>query len=306
MNFNLFQNSLRFSAMSTDVLIKTRSSKKNIETAMNSIVEIETKLNAYSNSSELSLINEKAHIENIVVSDITKDVLNLSIDAAKITDGLFDPTIGILTQKTYGFGTKSMQIPSTDKLKNAKKKVNYKNIEINENSVSLKEDGMALDFGAIAKGYAAQYAIETLKKLGAPSALVSVGGEIVCYGKSFKIAISHPRRKSHLAIITTQKEQTTISTSGDYERYITDYNTHHILNPKSAVQNNDYASLTLISTIHNAGTLDAFTTAMFNMQSKELKEFAQSENLGVLMFTKDEEISISSSFMKNSKGIFII
>jgi len=305
MNFNLFQNSLRFSAMSTDVLIKAKTSKQNINVAMELIIEIETKLNAYSSSSELSLINKKASIENISISDITKDVLNFSIDAAKITDGLFDPTIGILTQKTYGFGTKNMQIPSTEKLKNAKKKVNYKNIELNDNSIYLKDDEMALDFGAIAKGYAAQYAIEILKKLGAASALVSVGGEIVCYGQNFKIAISHPRKKSHLAIITTQKEQTTISTSGDYERYITDFETHHILNPKSAVQNNDYASLTLISTTHNAATLDAFTTAMFNMQSKQLKEFALSQNLGVLMFTKDEEISISPIFMKNSKGLFI-
>jgi len=306
MNFNLFQNSLSFNAMSTDVLIKARTSKKNIHLAMDSIIEIETKLNAYSSSSELSLINEKASIENINASDITKDVLNLSIDVAKITDGLFDPTIGILTQKTYGFGTKNMQIPSIEKLNNAKKKVNYKNIELKGNSVSLKKAGMALDFGAIAKGYAAQYATEVLKKLGAPSALVSVGGEIVCYGQNFKIAISHPRKKSHLAIITTQKEQTTISTSGDYERYITDFETHHILNPKSAVQNNDYASLTLISTTHNAGTLDAFTTAMYNMKSEQLKEFARSQKLGVLMFTKDEEISISPLFRENSKGLFIL
>jgi len=305
MSFNFFQNSIRFSAMSTDVLIKAKTSKQNINTAMNTILEVETKLNAYSKNSEISLINSNASIKHVNISDITKKVLQTSIEVAEITNGLFDPTIGALTQKTYGFGTKSMNIPPLQKIKYAQKKVNYKNIELNANSAYLKEKNMALDLGAIGKGYAAQLAIETLKKLGASSALVSVGGEIVCYGQNFKIAVSHPREKKHLCIITTKKEQTSISTSGDYERYITDYDTHHILNPKTATQNNDYASLTLISTTKDASTLDAFTTAMFNMKDRELKEFANSNNLGVLTFTKGEDIEISSSFIQNTKGLFM-
>jgi len=257
-------NEIRDKVMSTEILVKAKIDKKILNECIEIAKDFEEKLSAYKPNSYISRINQMAGKEPVSCPELVINVIKEAIDVAKITNGKFDPTIGVLTQRTYGFGTGKEKIPSKEEIESVKKLVDYRNVEIFGNSVFLKKEGMALDLGGIGKGYASQLIAEYLQKRGADCGLVSIGGEICCYGRNWNIAIQHPRQSKPLAIITTKKEEITISTSGDYERYIKSYDNHHILNASNGRQSNYYTSLTLIKEGFHGGWLDAHATATFN------------------------------------------
>jgi thiamine biosynthesis lipoprotein len=139
---------------------------------------------------------------------------------------------------------------------------------VDESGVFLKERGMILDLGGIAKGFAVSQMMQHLQKKGATKALINLGGEILCIGKKYTIGIAHPRENRLLTTITTSKEMTSISTSGDYERYIGDISHHHILDSRSGESNHTCASLTLMTKGDRICELDALATALFNTTPK--------------------------------------
>ncbi|RMD46906.1 MAG: FAD:protein FMN transferase, partial [Aquificota bacterium] len=260
-------NEIRDKVMSTEILIKAKTSKKVLDECLEIARDFEEKLSAYKPNSYVSKINQMAGKEPVSCPQIVVDVIKEAIEVATITNGRFDPTIGVLTQKTYGFGTGKEKIPSKEEIEKKKKLINYKDVEIFGSSVYLKKEGMALDLGGIGKGFASQLIAEYLKRKGADCGLVSIGGEICCYGRNWNIAIRHPRKNKFLAIITTKNTDTTISTSGDYERYINSYENHHIIDSKTGKQNLYYSSLTLVLDKLEGGKLDAYTTALFNTRN---------------------------------------
>jgi len=77
--------------------------------------------------------------------------------------------------------------------------------------------------------------IAFLRQKGVKKALVSLGGEVYGYGKVWKVAVAHPRHKTIAGLIRTIETGMSVTTSGDYERYITDYEHHHILSSDLAL-----------------------------------------------------------------------
>ena len=115
--------------------------------------------------------------------------------------------------------------------------VNYKNIILDERNqtVEFKKKSMALDLGAIAKGYALDRAIKVLQGRGVKEALINVGGDVRVMGERvWKIGLQHPRKEKEVLAVIRLKDQA-IATSGDYQRYFIEEGKryHHIINPKT-------------------------------------------------------------------------
>ena len=149
---------------------------------------------------------------------------------------------------------------------------------------------MRLDFGGIGKGYIAQKLVGTLKQRGASKALVNVGGEICTFGKEYNVAILDPFTKENIAIIKTSKNELSISTSGDYERYIGSKEYHHILDHKSATQNHFYSSITIIKDGICGTLLDCIATMAFNAPQEELKGLAKKYDVAIIAIVEEGEL----------------
>jgi thiamine biosynthesis lipoprotein len=128
--------------------------------------------------------------------------------------------------------------------------------------------GISWDFGAIAKGYVVDHALDLLAQAGFRDAVVDAGGNLAVRGRKgdqpWHIAIRHPRAENSQPFLATlDAEDEAVNTHGDYERHI-DYQGHrygHILNPTTGYP---AASLISVTVVNADGTLaDAEGAALF-------------------------------------------
>jgi thiamine biosynthesis lipoprotein len=159
----------------------TSSDGKAVESAaaaFKRINELNNIFSDYSADSEASKLAANAGKKISVSTDLWY-LIKLSKKISKQTNGAFDVTVGPLT-KLWRHAIRQQQFPDSNQIAQAKALVNYRWIKLYPGSrqVKLKKQGMKLDFGAIAKGYAIDQAYGILKKLGITRALVDGGGDL--------------------------------------------------------------------------------------------------------------------------------
>ncbi|WP_207562258.1 FAD:protein FMN transferase [Sulfurimonas aquatica] len=288
--------------MSTELLIESKVSKKVLFECLELAREFEAKYSAYKIDSLLSKINANSGKTPINATKEELEIFQKALDMAVLSDGAFDPTIGSITQGSYGFGTSEEKIPSQKELNSKKELVNYKNIQLTNESIYLTKKGMRLDLGGIGKGYVADKIIEHLKLKGATKGLVSVGGEVCSFGKKYNIAIKNPFNDSNIALIKSSNSELSISTSGDYERYIDSKEHHHILDSKTQLSNHHYSSLTIVQNGRDTTTLDALATVAFNSKPSELKVLAKKFKVAFFALTPQKDIIIENFINLDIEG----
>lgn len=302
---SFFENGLKAKVMSTELIIEANVSKRILFEALALAKEFESKYSAYKEDSLLCKINRFSGEKSVSCSKEELDIFIKALEIAKLSNGLFDPTIGVLTQGLYGFGTKEAKIPTAKELQKSKSLVNFKDVEISNNEIFLKQKGMRLDLGGIGKGYMADKIILFLKSKGATKALVSVGGEIVTFGKNYAIAVKNPFKNGNTGIIKSSKSELSISTSGDYERYIDSRDNHHILDNSTAKQKHFYSSITIIKDGVDATLLDGVATIAFNSKMSELKDISKQFGVAIIAISRDKEIYFESFSNLNIKNFEI-
>ncbi len=263
------------------------SAEKAIDAAFSEIEKLEKLSNFFSSGSEVSRINRNAGISVVKVSPDISDVLEKALLVSEKTGGAFDVTMGpVIT--LYDFYKKIK--PEQGTIKKNLSLVNYRKLIIDRNKYTayLKKKGMLIDLGGISKGYAADKAVETLKRNGISSGLVSVAGDIKAFGlkpdkRPWKIGIRNPRippdpplsplakgglrgvkgRVPDDIMATIELKDMAISTSGDYERcFILDGKRyHHLLSPKTGYPAEECRSVSIIT--KEGVFTDAFATGVF-------------------------------------------
>jgi thiamine biosynthesis lipoprotein len=253
----------------TVVAESSDTAEKAIEIAFAQIGRFGDLINFYSDNSELAEINRNAGVHSVKVSPQTLDVIGKAVSASEKSGGAFDPTIGPIV-KLWDFLNKKK--PTESEIVKALPLVNYKDILIDraDSTIFLKRKGMMIDLGGIAKGYAVDLAVESLKKEGILSGLVSIAGDIRTFGmkpdkRPWIIGIKNPRQtgeKDEL-VAKIRLSEKAISTSGDYERYFIseDMRYHHLLDPKTGMPTSGCRSVSIVT--DRAVDTDAFSTAIF-------------------------------------------
>jgi len=286
-----FEKALEAKVMSTHIIIRANVSKNVLFEAYKIATDFENRYSAYKKESHLSKINMTAAKTKVTCSDEDIKIFQRCLEASQKSDGEFDISIGALSHGAYHFGFTNQKIPTNEELEKQKKLVNFKDIRLEETTIHFAKQGMRLDLGGIGKGYVAKLIAKFLQTSGATKALIDVGGEIVCFGKNYTIAIKDPFAEGNLAYITTSKEPISISTSGDYERFIDSRENNHILNKKSARSSNLYSSMTLLQNGFEIDILDAYATAMFNKDTEYVKNFAKKEKFAAITIDKDSNMT---------------
>ncbi|MBK7872828.1 MAG: FAD:protein FMN transferase [Saprospiraceae bacterium] len=226
-------------------------------------------LSDYLPNSELNELCRKAGTaEWTMVSEHLLNVLILSQEAYDISNGAFDPSVGRLVQLWRGV-RKSKIFPDEQMLLEALQTKGFKlkhDIEINKNQVRLNKKGVQLDFGGIAKGYAAQCGLDLLKKRGITAVLIDSGGDLVLgdapqNSKGWKIGINRPDDANETLPYFLEIANCSVATSGNlYQSVEIEGKTYsHILNPKTGIGMTHQRNVTVIAS--DGATADWLATA---------------------------------------------
>jgi thiamine biosynthesis lipoprotein len=221
-------------------------------------------------------INEQAGIAPVKVRADLLDVLERALHYAALSDGAFDPTVGPLVQ-LWGIGTDHQRIPDDEEIARARELVNWRYVVIDRDAGTafLWREGMALDLGAIAKGYAGDEAAHIAREAKAKRAIFDLGGNIVALGwreqkgkepQPWRIGIQNPLdgRGAYLGVVTVH--DASVVTSGVYERYFESGGKryHHILSTANGYPvENGLLSVTIVTA--SSTDADALSTAVFTL-----------------------------------------
>jgi thiamine biosynthesis lipoprotein len=269
-----------------------------IDDAFSKMRYLEGLMSDYDQKSELSQVNRYAGKKPVDISDELKQVLEISIEVARETEGAFDPTIGALTIGFYGFGRDDSTLRKFTNLNEVKKLVDYRLLSLHDNEAFLEKEGMMLDLGGIGKGFAVDKAVDLLKKGGIKKGSVSISGDLRVFGNDQIIYVKHPRREGFIASFTNGGKDLSISTSGDYERKVKlgGKSYHHILVPEVGSSGTDFQSITLVME-GNSVLTDAYSTALFAMGRKRAINFLENHSMvGAFIVFSDGGIFYNETF----------
>jgi len=263
--------------------------------------EIENLMSPHISESDVDRINKASGKNPVKVHPDVFYIVEQALRYAELSEGAFDPAVGPLTS-LWGIGFDNQQVPSQEEIDRVLPLINWKDIELDyENStVFLKRPGMALDLGAIAKGYAADEVSAIIKKAGIPRAIIDLGGNILLVGEKkdktpWKVGIQDPAESRGSYIGTVQVKDDSVVTSGVYERFFTSGGTtyHHLFSPQNGYPaRNDLLSVTIITGVSAAA--DALSTAVFVMGYEKGRALAESmDGVEAIFVFQDQSIRLT-------------
>ena len=228
--------------------------------------EVNRLMNPWDPASEISRVNREGSRTPVAVSPPLFEVIERSLHYSRLSDGAFDISFASAGQHyDYRTGT----APDGNVLEDAVARIDYRSIRLDAaaGTIGFDREGMKIDLGGIAKGYAVDRSIAALLELGILSAVVSAGGDSRILGnlgdRPRTIGIRHPRREGEFAVMIPL-EDTAISTSGDYERFFIDdagRRVHHILDPGTGESSGAVQSASVLAP--RAIDSDALSTTAF-------------------------------------------
>ena len=212
---------------------------------------IDALMSTYKPESELSRMNASAAAAPFVVSPELFDLIATSIEYSRLSKGAFDVTYASVG---YLYDYRAHQRPDDAAIAAALPSVDYRQLKLDraKHSIAFGRQGMRVDLGGIAKGYAVDRGIEILKKAGFDRAMVNAGGDTRLmgdrFGKPWMVGIRHPDDKERV-VLRLPLTDAAFSTSGDYERFFDEGGVryHHIIDPRTGKSPHAIRSATIIS-----------------------------------------------------------
>ena len=240
------------------------------------VAELEAVFNRFNKGSELSRLNRQAAAAPFVVSDDMQRVLSLSRRWYQVSGGVFDPSVVPLIDLWNRAGESGMQ-PTADEVNAARSLVGLDHVSlVSGDRILFSTEGMGLDFGAIAKGWIVDAAVDLLKQRGVKKGLVEAGGDACAFGGgTFRFGIQDPTAKDRL-IGTVEVGKDAVVTSGHYERFmvIGGKRYSHIIDPSTGrPADNGLVSATVVG--GSAADADALATVLMVLGLEEGMELVR-------------------------------
>lgn len=216
------------------------------------VARIEAKYSRYRADSVIGRINTAAGGAPVTIDQETAALLAYADTLYTSSDGLFDPTSGIL-RRAWNF--KQARLPDASELAPLLPLINWPGVERSPGQIRLPHVGMELDFGGFGKEYAADRAATLLQAQGARHGYVNLGGDLRILGpqqdgRPWQIGIADPRQ-ADATIASIPVSQGALTTSGDYERFfeLAGRRYCHILNPRSGHSVQHWRSVSVLAPV---------------------------------------------------------
>ena len=262
---------------------------------------IDRQMSRYREDSELSRVNREAANGPVEVSDSLFTVLQQALRISELSHGAFDISFGSIG---YLYDFRARQQPSDEELAEGLAKVNYRSVVLDPsaNTVRFRDEGVRLDLGGIAKGYAVDRGIDILRSFGIRYARLSAGGDLRLLGdkrgKPWIVGIRDPRSESRNAMVLPLTN-VAVSTSGDYERFFFDDNNervHHILSPATGKPAKGVQSVTILG--DDSITTDGLSTAVFVLgAAKGLEMVNRLKGIDAVIIDEQRQVHYSDGLM---------
>jgi thiamine biosynthesis lipoprotein len=222
-------------------------------------------MSTYKPESQLSQVNAHAHQRPVPVDPDIIEVIERSFDVSRMSGGAFDITYASVG---YLYDFRAHQKPTDAQIAAALPGVDYRKVQVDRDAHTVRflREGVRIDLGGIAKGYAVDRAIQHLRDLGIRHAMVNAGGDTRLLGdrrgKPWMVGIRDPRSAGRVVMRVPLADEA-ISTSGDYERYFEEDGVlyHHILVPATGRSARGVRSATVIGP--DATLTDGLSTTLF-------------------------------------------
>ena len=231
------------------------------------VVRLDRLMSTYKEDSRISEINRNAADGPVAAGDELFHLIRRSLDISVLTHGAFDITYDSVGQH-YDF--RERRRPDAQTVAEEVGRINYELVETNQidTTVRFLQQGVRINLGGIAKGYAVERGIAIARRHGVRNARVTAGGDTRLLGdrlgQPWMVGIQNPRNDDEVAI-TIPLENEAISTSGDYERFFIEDGEryHHIIVPSTGAPAGEVHSATIIGP--DAVITDALSTSVFVM-----------------------------------------
>ena len=242
-----------------------------LDDAMALCKDLEARFSRTTEGSEIYLLNHRSTAkQTFELSAETAELLSLALHYCERSDGAFDITIEPASS-LWDFTSGKAVLPDPVQLGEAVSKIDYETLLLEDQTLTFLSPETTLDLGAIAKGYIADEIKELLLDRGVKSAIINLGGNVLCIGSKpsgepFKIGLKKPFASESETFAIANIADMSVVTSGVYERYFeldgTHY--HHILNPETGYPyENNLISVTILSDSSADG--DGLSTTCFSL-----------------------------------------
>ena len=283
----------------TAVAKDLKTAGASVEAAFSRLKRVDELMSDYIADSQLSQVNRDAFDKPIPVDNDLFEVLRISGKYSRQTDGAFDITVGPVV-KLWRSTQDGGDLPTETELAEASAKVGFKKLILDEENKTVRfaVDGMRLDLGGIAKGYAIDLAIEAMQQTGAIGGLIDVGGDVRCFGppsddkESWLVGLQDPSVEGQLLLVLKLRDMA-VATSGDYQRFaeVDGKKYSHIINPQVGSTADELVSVSIVA--RTATAADALATAvsvMGRQKGLELVDSLDETEVIVVPAGKDAEL----------------
>lgn len=272
--------------------------------AQREVFRLESLLSRTRPDSEIAALNEKGIAS---LTPDTAEVLAAALRAAHLTDGAFDPTVAPVMD-AWGFGAAASfeegtyRVPAQGELDALLPLVDYEALTVTADTAAVGE-GMAVDLGGVAKGYAADKVTALCKEAGITSALFTTGSTVAAIGTkpdgtAWRVGVKDPQNAGESCCVLSLADAVT-STSGAYERHFeaNGVTYHHILDPQTGMP--AHSGLLSVTVVSPDGALtDALSTACFVLgreASLELwRERGEELSFDLLLVGEDNVVTLTA------------
>ena len=275
---------------------------ENLKPAIDSILEvIDLSMSTYRLDSAISKINQGD--TTVVVDEHFRKVFEASQQIWQESEGLFDPTVGVLVN-AWGFGKQKISeadLPTDKKIDSLRKYVGFDKVALTEkNLIKKRYTEILFDFNAIAQGYTSDVVANYLSVRGIKNYIVEIAGEMYLKGKntvedkSWTIGVENPLKPldDRDLVATIQFTNQGLATSGNYRKVWTDSNGHkyvHSINPLTGrATQSDVLSATVVAP--STMLADGYATMFMVMGLAKSKAFLEKHpDLAVLLVYSDDK-----------------
>lgn len=270
-----------------------------VNAAFDRIGEIDSKYNSKTRGSVIYNLNNSEKKEAVL--DEEGVMLFQEVGRVyKLSHGKYDITISPLLE-TWGFYSDGREnIPSREELDKALKQIDFSKVELKNNIIKINEPIKEIDTGSFLKGYAVEEAKKVLAEKGIKNAFVSSVSSISTIGGKpdgtpWKIGIQNPDVSNEILGVA-EVEGRALGISGDYQIYveINGKKYHHIMDKETGYPIDNRKLVVVVC--DSAFLADMYSTAFFSMTAEEIFDFAEKENIEVMIVDNSNKVKMTKSF----------
>ena len=275
---------------------------ENLKPAIDSILEvIDRSMSTYRPDSAISKINQGD--TTVVVDEHFRKVFEASQQIWQESEGLFDPTVGVLVN-AWGFGKQKISeadLPTDKKIDSLKKYVGFDKVALTEkNLIKKRYTEILFDFNAIAQGYTSDVVANYLSARGIKNYIVEIAGEMYLKGKNtvedklWTIGVENPLKPldDRDLVATIQFTDKGLATSGNYRKVWIDSNGRKYVHSINPITGRATQSDVLSATVVAPSTMlaDGYATMFMVMGLAKSKAFLEKHpDLAVLLVYSDDK-----------------